>query len=134
MGGLPAVSAASSSVGARPPMPPRIVVLPNSERSVVVYEPVDPNVEFPKLEEDVLAWWNEAAIPARALAHREGSEEFVFYEGPPTANNIPGVHHVLARAFKDIYPRYHSMKGRHVPRKAGWDCHGLPVEIEIEKR
>ena len=63
-----------------------------------------------------------------------GQPEWVFYEGPPTANGRPGAHHVLARIFKDIYPRYRTMKGNFVARKAGWDCHGLPVELEVEKR
>ncbi|HEV7399105.1 MAG TPA: isoleucine--tRNA ligase, partial [Solirubrobacterales bacterium] len=76
----------------------------------------------------------ERDVFARSLAQREGAELWNFYEGPPTANGRPGSHHVLARVFKDIYPRYRSMCGYRVPRKAGWDCHGLPVEIEVEKQ
>ena len=68
------------------------------------------------------------------MRRREGAEPFVFYEGPPTANGRPGSHHVLARVFKDIFPRYQTMRGRYVERKAGWDCHGLPVEIAVEQQ
>ena len=67
------------------------------------------------------------------LRRRRGESEWVFYEGPPTANGRPGIHHVWARLFKDIYPRFHTMRGKHVGRKGGWDCHGLPVEVEVEK-
>ena len=74
-----------------------------------------------------------ATSSPRQLADREGSPVWSFYEGPPTANGRPGSHHVLARVFKDIYPRYKAMSGHYVPRKAGWDCHGLPVELEVEK-
>jgi isoleucyl-tRNA synthetase len=70
---------------------------------------------------------------AESLRRRRGAPEWVFYEGPPTANGRPGIHHVWARLFKDLYPRFHTMRGRHVPRKGGWDCHGLPVELEVEK-
>ena len=68
------------------------------------------------------------------MRRREGAEPYVFYEGPPTANGRPGSHHVIARAFKDIFPRYQTMRGRYVDRKGGWDCHGLPVEIAVEKK
>jgi isoleucyl-tRNA synthetase len=97
------------------------------------YEPVDPKQSFPALEERVLQRWRERDVFARQLADREGSPVWSFYEGPPTANGRPGSHHVLARVFKDIYPRYQAMRGHYVPRKAGWDCHGLPVELEVEK-
>jgi isoleucyl-tRNA synthetase len=82
----------------------------------------------------MLARWRERDVFRRSLAAREGAEVWSFYEGPPTANGKPGSHHVLARVFKDVYPRYRSMCGYRVPRKAGWDCHGLPVEIEVEKQ
>jgi isoleucyl-tRNA synthetase len=85
------------------------------------------------LEEEVLRRWREGDVFAESLRRREGSPEWVFYEGPPTANGRPGIHHVLARSFKDLYPRFHTMRGRYVPRKGGWDCHGLPVEVEVEK-
>jgi isoleucyl-tRNA synthetase len=86
------------------------------------------------LEERVLARWREDDVFARSLANREGAETWSFYEGPPTANGRPGSHHVFARAFKDVYPRYKTMCGYRVPRKAGWDCHGLPVELEVERQ
>ncbi len=98
------------------------------------FKPVDPRQSFPELEERVLARWRERDVFARSLAAREGAEVWSFYEGPPTANGKPGSHHVLARVFKDVYPRYRSMCGYRVPRKAGWDCHGLPVELEVEKQ
>ncbi|HSS04913.1 MAG TPA: isoleucine--tRNA ligase [Solirubrobacterales bacterium] len=97
------------------------------------FHPVDPRQSFPELEERVLDRWRERDVFARSLANREGAEVWSFYEGPPTANGKPGSHHVLSRVFKDIYPRYRTMRGYRVPRKAGWDCHGLPVELEVEK-
>ena len=97
------------------------------------FRDVSSAVDLPALEAEILVRWRERDVFARSVAQREGAEEFVMYEGPPTANGRPGVHHVLARVFKDIYPRYKSMRGYSVPRKAGWDCHGLPVELEIEK-
>ena len=100
---------------------------------VPLYREVSSQVDFPALEASILERWGERDVFARSIAQRDGAEEFVFYEGPPTANGRPGVHHVLARVFKDIYPRYKTMRGYAVPRKAGWDCHGLPVELEVEK-
>jgi len=98
------------------------------------FEPVDPKQSFPELEERVLARWREEDVFARSLAQRAEAPVWSFYEGPPTANGRPGSHHVLARVFKDVYPRYKTMCGFRVPRKAGWDCHGLPVELEVEKQ
>jgi isoleucyl-tRNA synthetase len=98
------------------------------------YRTVDTGQSFPALEERILGWWKEHSIFEKSMELRAGNPEWVFYEGPPTANGKPGVHHVLARVFKDIYPRYKTMRGFYVGRKAGWDCHGLPVELEIEKR
>jgi isoleucyl-tRNA synthetase len=98
------------------------------------FNPVDPKQSFPELEERVLARWRERDVFRRSLANREGAEVWSFYEGPPTANGRPGSHHVLSRVFKDVYPRYRTMRGYRVPRKAGWDCHGLPVELEVEKK
>jgi isoleucyl-tRNA synthetase len=98
-----------------------------------VFEPVDPKVSFPKLEEKILDFWREAGVFAKSLELRKDAPEWVFYEGPPTANGRPGIHHVEPRTFKDVYPRFKTMTGYSVPRKAGWDCHGLPVELEIEK-
>jgi isoleucyl-tRNA synthetase len=97
------------------------------------YEPVDPHVSWPDMEAAVIARWRERDVFARSLEIREGATEWVFYDGPPTANNKPGIHHVEPRAFKDVYCRFQAMRGHYVHRKAGWDCHGLPVEIEVEK-
>ena len=97
------------------------------------FEPVDPKISFPELEQRILGFWRQADIFRRSLARREGAPEWVFYEGPPTANGRPGIHHVEPRTFKDVYPRFKAMTGYSVPRKAGWDCHGLPVELEVEK-
>ncbi len=98
------------------------------------FRPVDSRQSFPELEERVLARWREGEVFRRSLEQRQGAPLWNFYEGPPTANGKPGSHHVLARVFKDVYPRYRSMCGYRVPRKAGWDCHGLPVELEVEKQ
>jgi len=94
---------------------------------------VDPRQELPALEQEVLARWRERDVFAQSLRAREGAEQWVFYEGPPTANGPPGSHHVLSRVFKDIYPRFQTMRGYRVERKGGWDCHGLPVEIAVER-
>ncbi|MGH2758889.1 MAG: isoleucine--tRNA ligase [Actinomycetota bacterium] len=99
-----------------------------------MHRPVDTNPSFPALEEDVLEWWTTNDIQKRALGLREGAPELVFYEGPPFANAPPGVHSVLPRVIKDVYTRFQTMKGRYVTRQAGWDCHGLPAEVEVEKR
>ncbi len=96
--------------------------------------PVDPAQSFPDLEHQVLERWRERDVFAESMRRREGGEPWVFYEGPPTANGRPGTHHVLARVFKDIYPRFKTMRGYHVERKGGWDCHGLPVEIAVEQQ
>jgi isoleucyl-tRNA synthetase len=100
------------------------------------FRSVDPRQRFPELELGVLERWREHDVFARQLAQRRdaGAPIWSFYDGPPTANGRPGTQHVLARAFKDVYPRYQAMRGHYVPRKAGWDCHGLPVELEIEKQ
>jgi isoleucyl-tRNA synthetase len=95
---------------------------------------VDPQQSLPTLEEEVLRRWRERDVFAQSLRMREGAEPWVFYEGPPTANGRPGSHHVLSRVFKDIYPRYKTMRGHRVERKGGWDCHGLPVEIAVEQQ
>jgi isoleucyl-tRNA synthetase len=97
------------------------------------FEPVDPKVSFPELERRILGFWREADVFHRQLEQRKDGPLWVFYEGPPTANGRPGIHHVEPRTFKDVYPRFKAMTGHHVPRKGGWDCHGLPVELEVEK-
>jgi isoleucyl-tRNA synthetase len=93
----------------------------------------DPQQDFPALELEVLERWRERDVFAESLRRREGAQQWVFYEGPPTANGPPGSHHVLSRVFKDIYPRFQTMRGYRVERKGGWDCHGLPVEIAVEQ-
>jgi isoleucyl-tRNA synthetase len=97
------------------------------------FRPVDPKVRFSELERSILAFWDGSNVFARSIAQREGSPEWVFYDGPPTANAKPHIGHAVTRTFKDVYPRYRTMTGHLVHRKAGWDCHGLPVEIEVEK-
>lgn len=89
---------------------------------------------LPELEEKVLKLWRDRSIFEQTIKNREGKNPFRFYEGPPTANGRPGIHHILARAFKDAIPRYKTMRGFYVERKGGWDTHGLPVELEVEKK
>ncbi|MBU2008552.1 MAG: isoleucine--tRNA ligase [Chloroflexi bacterium] len=99
-----------------------------------MFEPVSSRVSFPEMEEKVLRFWKEKRIFEKSVEQHQGSEHrFILYEGPPTANGNPGLHHVLARVFKDLFPRYKTMQGFYAPRNAGWDCHGLPVELEVEK-
>jgi isoleucyl-tRNA synthetase len=98
------------------------------------FKPVSSKLDVTAMEEAVLKMWKRENIFKKTVEQRRGAPEYVFYEGPPTANGKPGVHHVLARAFKDMFPRYKIMRGFHVSRRGGWDTHGLPVEIEVEKR
>jgi isoleucyl-tRNA synthetase len=98
------------------------------------YRPVDAGQSLPELEERILERWREQDVFHATMRKRQGAPLYVFYEGPPTANGAPGSHHVLSRVFKDIFPRYKTMCGYYVPRKAGWDCHGLPVELEVERQ
>jgi isoleucyl-tRNA synthetase len=98
-----------------------------------MYRPVPAQVDLPALDHEVLRFWHANSVFARSLEQTEGRPAWIFYEGPPTANGMPGTHHIEARVFKDVFPRYKTMKGFHVPRKAGWDCHGLPVELAVEK-
>ena len=97
------------------------------------FRAVDRELDLVAIEERVLERWRVDGVFAESLRRREGAPEWVFYEGPPTANGRPGLHHVWGRVFKDVYPRFHTMRGRYVARKGGWDCHGLPVELEVEK-
>jgi isoleucyl-tRNA synthetase len=97
-----------------------------------VFREVSSKVNFVQVEEDILRFWKEQGTFEKSIAIRKGGPHYVFYEGPPTANGSPGVHHVLSRLYKDAVCRYKTMKGYHVPRKAGWDTHGLPVELEVE--
>ncbi len=103
-------------------------------RSMTRYRLVDTKADLPSLEREVLSFWRRERIFERSLEQRRGAPEWVFYEGPPTANGRPGIHHAEARTFKDLFPRYKTMRGYAVPRKAGWDCHGIPVELEVEKQ
>jgi isoleucyl-tRNA synthetase len=98
------------------------------------YRSVDPSQSFPELELQILERWRERDIFHESVRRREGSPEYVFYEGPPTANGPPFSHHVLSRVFKDVFPRFKTMRGHQVHRKGGWDCHGLPVELQIERK
>jgi isoleucyl-tRNA synthetase len=98
-----------------------------------MFDPIPSPVSFPKLEEEVLEFWREAGVYEQSLAQRTGAPDFVFYEGPPTANGMPHPGHCLTRAIKDVFPRYKTMRGFRCERKAGWDTHGLPVEVEVCK-
>jgi isoleucyl-tRNA synthetase len=98
----------------------------------MAHRPVDPRASFPQLEEQVLERWRERDVFWESVRNRDGAPAWVFYEGPPTANGPPGIHHVLSRVFKDVFPRYKTMCGYYVERKGGWDCHGLPVELAVE--
>jgi len=97
------------------------------------FEPLPAQVDLPAVEHEILARWQDAGIFERSLKQTAGGPAWTFYEGPPTANGKPGAHHVEARTFKDLFPRFKTMQGFHVPRRAGWDCHGLPVEVAVEK-
>ncbi|MFI6497567.1 isoleucine--tRNA ligase [Nonomuraea typhae] len=103
------------------------------EMSSPSFRSLPAQVDLPALEREVLDRWRDGKIFERSIEQNEGNPSWVFYEGPPTANGLPGVHHVEARVFKDLFPRYKTMQGFSVPRKAGWDCHGLPVEVGVEK-
>jgi isoleucyl-tRNA synthetase len=98
-----------------------------------MFHPVSSKVNFSQIEERILKLWKDKNIFARSVEQRRGQPRFNLYEGPPTANGSPGIHHVLSRVFKDVIPRYKAMKGYYTPRIGGWDTHGLPVELEIEK-
>ena len=99
-----------------------------------MFRPVSAELDFVALEEAELARWRENDVFDRSMKLREGAEPWVFYEGPPTANGKPGLHHVWARVYKDLFCRYQTMQGRYVARRAGWDTHGLPVEVQVEKQ
>lgn len=98
-----------------------------------MYKAVPAQIDLPALEHEILSMWDAESVFAASVAARAGGPLWTFYEGPPTANGTPGAHHVEARVFKDVFPRYRTMKGYQVPRQAGWDCHGLPVELAVEK-
>jgi isoleucyl-tRNA synthetase len=100
----------------------------------MTFKPVSSKLNVTEMEDAVLKWWRQQEIFKKTVDQRASGPDYVFFEGPPTANGKPGVHHVLARAFKDLFPRYKIMRGYHVSRRGGWDTHGLPVEIEVEKQ
>ncbi|MFH1005212.1 MAG: isoleucine--tRNA ligase [Bacteroidota bacterium] len=91
------------------------------------------NLNLPQIGKEILKWWEDNNTFEKSVSTREGAETFVFYEGPPSANGMPGIHHVMARTIKDLFCRYQTLKGKQVKRKAGWDTHGLPIEIAVEK-
>src|SRR5699024_10516178 len=91
------------------------------------------HLDFTEIQDDILGWWKENDIFAKSIFTRDDGIPFTFYEGPPTANGRPGIHHVMARTVKDLFCRYKTLKGYRVLRKGGWDTHGLPAEIEVEK-
>ena len=90
-------------------------------------------LDLPAIDKDILAFWKKNEIFEKSIRQREGNPTFTFYEGPPSVNGMPGIHHVMSRTIKDLYCRFHSLKGRKVNRKAGWDTHGLPIELAVEK-
>ena len=97
------------------------------------YAAVPPQVDLPAMEHEIIDLWHRQHTFEKTLEATKDGEPWTFFEGPPTANGQPGTHHVEARVFKDVFPRYRTMRGYHVDRKAGWDCHGLPVELAVEK-
>jgi len=97
------------------------------------FRAISTQIDLPALERDIIDFWEREEIFRRSMEATSAGADWTFYEGPPTANGMPGAHHVEARVFKDLFPRYQTMKGRHVFRKAGWDCHGLPVELAVER-
>ena len=101
---------------------------------MATFKAVKPQVDIPASEQQILQFWRERDIFRRSVQAHQGGATYVFYEGPPTANGRPGSHHVISRAFKDMFPRYHAMQGKYVLRKGGWDTHGLPVELEVQRQ
>ncbi|HMD13319.1 MAG TPA: class I tRNA ligase family protein, partial [Bacteroidota bacterium] len=98
-----------------------------------MFKELTDKINYSELELSILKFWKERNIFEKSVSTREGKPGFTFYEGPPTANGRPGIHHVMSRTLKDLICRYKTMRGYQVHRKAGWDTHGLPVEIEVEK-
>jgi len=122
-----------------PPRPPGTSPVPSTGRRGPERAPGGPmpalpaQPDLPAIEHELLARWSRNRTFEASLQQTEGAPRWTFYEGPPTANGMPGVHHIEARVFKDVFPRFKTMQGYHVPRRAGWDCHGLPVEVAVEK-
>ncbi len=98
-----------------------------------MFQPVNPKKSFPQIEHDQLGFWEEKKIFEKSVTNRKGRKKYVFFDGPPFANGLPHYGHILAGSMKDAVTRYWTMRGYYVPRANGWDCHGLPVEYEIEK-
>ena len=105
----------------------------HKERYSIMYKKVDTSLNFVEREKEVIAFWKENGVFEKSIEKNKGGKEFSFFDGPPTANGKPHIGHILTRVMKDIVPRFQTMKGKHVLRKAGWDTHGLPVELEVEK-
>ena len=99
-----------------------------------MYKKVSTNLNFVDREKETVKFWEENDVFQKSMDERKEGDTYTFYDGPPTANGKPHIGHVLTRVIKDMIPRYHTMKGEFVPRKAGWDTHGLPVELEVEKK
>ena len=95
--------------------------------------PQHPNLSYAQVGESILSYWKENQIFEKSVSTREGKPTFTFYEGPPSANGTPGIHHVMARTIKDLFCRYKTLQGFQVKRKGGWDTHGLPIELQVEK-
>src|SRR5213593_2917662 len=98
-----------------------------------MFKTISDKVNLPDLEKEILAYWKTHRIFEKSVEGRQNAPDYTFYEGPPTANGKPGIHHVFARTIKDLVCRYQTMRGHQVHRKAGWDTHGLPVELEVER-
>src|SRR4051794_46124 len=107
--------------------------MPGSDQSDSSYPDVDQQPSFPTIEQDVLARWHADGTFRASIEARAGRDEYVFYDGPPFANGLPHYGHLLTGYVKDTVPRYHTMRGKRVERRFGWDCHGLPAEVETEK-
>jgi len=110
------------------------ITLRRRQESTEMFKELTDRLSYPAIEKEILAYWKEDGIFSRSISDRAGKPGFTFYEGPPTANGKPGIHHLMARTLKDLVCRYKTMRGYQVHRKAGWDTHGLPVEIEVEKQ
>ena len=123
---LSAVMGGLKFFGLRPVMGRSLFILKGEK---TVYKSISPNLNFVEEEKKVERFWEDENIFEKSIAEREGDKPYVFYDGPPTANGKPHIGHVLTRVIKDMIPRYRTMKGYMVPRKAGWDTHGLPVEL-----
>jgi isoleucyl-tRNA synthetase len=124
---------AMPAAGASQPAAPGSRGATGHQAAGLPFRELPPVVDLPAIEREVLARWRDGRIFERSLDQTWGGRPWTFYEGPPTANGMPGVHHIEARVFKDLFPRFKTMQGFHVPRQAGWDCHGLPVEVAVEQ-